>query len=179
MPVTWENRGTQERFVILCQQAASLVGKCQDKMPDVRVLVSLMSGKFTLQEANTFMVECLDTNPIPDSRHFFVEPVDVYTLGFTGPTVPLRMTYLLETYSVLEPVDEYTFHVVMHEVKTYCDDLRRAERNDIRRLKRNRRDRIRLGLPTLPGSSNDEIRKSRPLRYLILSDKHASASSGQ
>ena len=169
MPVAWVNPGSQERFVILCQKADSLVGRCQEKVPDVRVLVSLMSGKFTLQEANDFMVECLDSNPIPDSHQFFDEPVNVYTLGFTGPTVPLRMAHILETYSVLEPVDEYTFHLVKHEVDFYCNELRRAEGNDIRRLKKNRRDRIRLGFPPLPGSSSDEIRESRPVRHLSFS----------
>ena len=164
MPVAWKNPGSQERFVILCQKADSLVERCRDKVPHVRVLVILMSGKFTLQEANDFMVECLDNNPIPDSPEFFDHPVNVYTLGFTGPVVPLRMAHILEAYSVLEPVDEYTFHVVKHEVDFYCNALIRAEGNDIRRAKKNRRDRIRLGFTPLPGSSDAEIKKSRPLR---------------
>ena len=169
MPVAWVRSEPQESFVILCQRADSLVGKSQKKVPNVRVLVILMSGRFTLQEANDFMVECLDSNPIPDSLQFFDHPVNVYTLGFTGPTVPLRISQILEAYSVLEPVDEYTFHVVKHEVEFYCNELRSAEQSDIRRLKKNRRDRIRLGSPPLPGSSNSEIRASRPVRYLSYS----------
>ena len=173
MPVIWENPGSQESFVILCHKAASLVGRCRDKVPHVRILVILMSGKFTLQEANDFMVECLDTNPIPDSPEFFDHPVDVYTLGFTGPVVPLRIAHMLETYSVLEPVDEYTFHVVKHEVEFFGNEMRQAERDDIRRARKTRRDRIRLGLPPLPGSSDAEIEKSRPLRCCFSTDNIA------
>ena len=117
-----------------------------------------------MQEANEFMIECFDQEPIPDADEFFNQPVSTYVMGFTGPFLPPRMAHVMESYSVLEPVDEYTFHVVRHELEFFACEMRRAEKRDIQRTRRTRRERLRLGFTPFPGSSNAEIRESRPTR---------------
>ena len=164
MPVKWDNPGSQENFVVICQQAACLGSRGGSDVPGFRALVIFMSGKFSLEEANSFAIEALDNTAIPNATEYFEHKVNIFTMAIAGARMPPRMAYVVNNFSVLEPVDEYLFHLVKHEVVYFCDTLEKAEAKDIRRMKKKRRDRIRLGFAPPPGTSNAEIEESRPVR---------------
>ena len=123
-----------------------------------------MSGKFSLEEANSFAIEALDNTAVPNSAEYFEHKVDIFTMAIAGNKMPPKMAYVVNNFSVLEPVDEYLFHVVKHDIVYFCNSLQKAEANDIRRMRSKRRDRIRLGFAPLPGTSDAEIEESRPVR---------------
>ena len=135
-----------------------------------RMLMIFVSGEFTLNEVNDYAIEAFDNHPMPDSQQFFQHEVAVWCMGLTSGKIPRLISYIADHYSVLEMVEEYTFYMLKHQVATFAKDLRASDKEWVRKVKRNRRERIRLGFPPLPGTSNAEIAESRIHRDFASSD---------
>ena len=159
MPVKWGAPGSDKDFVIVCQQAYSLCGGEGDDPLVPRFLIMFMSGEFTLDEANAFAIEALDNAVVPKSEDFFENDVEVIATAFSVPTIPMRL--LVNTFSTIDFIDEYTFFLMRLEVEKFFKALTDAEERDLRRAKKARRDRRRLGIPVVAGTSAAELRRSR------------------
>jgi hypothetical protein len=164
MPVKWDNPGSQSNFVIICQAAASLGTQRGGKEPGSRIMAIFMSGTFSLDEANAFAIEALDNTAVPEASEYFEHKVDIFTAAISAATMPPKMSYIFSNFSVIEPIDEYVFYLVKHDIEYFCEMLREAEARDIRRIRWRRRHRCRLGFAAEPGTSNAEIKESRPVR---------------
>ena len=95
-----------------------------------RYILFCIQGEFTLEEANTFIIATLDDHVkspsvgehfarlvtckmfvfivAPDMAHSAIQPTVVSSMSFSS--------YLVETYSVLENIDAYSFYTELHFV---------------------------------------------------------------
>ena len=162
MPVKWTRHWTKTDFVIICQSAASLGGSWEESRRDSRYLALFISGRFSLEEANAFAIEAFDHDPAPAAAAFFQGGVDVMTFALSAKEMPLGMAYIFDNFSFIEYIDEYVFYVTKHEIEHYCESLKEAEAEDLRRLRSKRRLQRRLGLPLDPGDPCDMIKTPRP-----------------
>ena len=136
-----------------------------------KMLMIFVSGEFTLDEVNNYAIEAFDNHPMrADYQQFFQHEVAVWSMGLTSGKIPRLISYIADHYSVLETVEEYTFYMLKQQVATFAKDLRASDKEWVRKVKRTRRERIRLGFPPLPGTSNAEIAESRILRDFSSSD---------
>ena len=90
-----------------------------------------------MEEANAFAIEAFDHTVIPEMRKFFEHPVDLSSFAFSASSVPLRLSHLVDTYSTVDFVDEYTFHLMQHVVDSYFQPADAEEKN-LRRMKQTR-----------------------------------------
>ena len=72
-----------------------------------------------MEEANAFALESFDNSEVPEMNEFFEKNVDVSTMAFSAHFVPARLSHLIDTYSTIDYVDEYTFHLMKHIVNNY------------------------------------------------------------
>ncbi len=72
-----------------------------------------------MEEVNAFALESFDTDVVPEMSEFFIKDVDVSTFAFSAHFVPARLSHLIDTYSTIDYVDEYTFHLMKHTVNDY------------------------------------------------------------
>ena len=112
----------------------------------MRYLTIFISGEFSLEEANAFAIEAFDNTVVPKMRDFFENSIEVSSVAFSSTGVPPRLGYLIDNYSTVDFVDEYTFHLMKHIVDSFFQ-VTDEEKKDLRRMKRRRRERQRLGLP--------------------------------
>jgi hypothetical protein len=167
MPVKFDQiTSSDESFVVVCQQAYSLCRSERDDPLLTRFMILFIAGKFTLDEANAFAIEALDNPVIPRSEEFFSNDVDVSAIAFSVPIIPIRLRYLVNTFSTVDFVDKYMFFLMRLEVDNFFKALTEAEEKDLRRVRKARRDRRRLGIPAVAGTSATELQRSRPISRL-------------
>ena len=112
----------------------------------MRYLTMFISGEFSLEEANDFAIEAFDNTVVPKMRDFFENSIEVSSVAFSVSGVPPRLGYLIDNYSTVDFVDEYTFHLMKHIVDSFFQ-VTDEEKKDLRRMKQRRREKQRLGLP--------------------------------
>ena len=78
---------------------------------------------------------------------FFEHSIEVSSLAFSAHGVPPRLSHLVDNYTTVDYVDEYTFHLMKHIVDTFFHQVTDEEEKDLGRMKLRRRERRRLGLP--------------------------------
>ncbi len=96
-----------------------------------------------MEEANAFALESFDTDMVPEMRGFFEKQVDIATFAFSAHFVPARLSHLIDTYSTLDYVDEYTFHLMKHIVNDYFSPSYEEAQNIMKTEKESRRARER------------------------------------
>ena len=120
MPVRWETSGEPSKYAIVCQGAQSLDKIMKKEWPRLRYLTIFISGEFTLEEANDFAVEAFDNSVVPSVHDFFGGlTVNVTSMALSAESVPQAMFHLINNYSTVDYVDEYTFHLMKHVADTF------------------------------------------------------------
>ena len=99
-----------------------------------------------MEEADAFAIEAFDNTVVPKMRDFFENSIEVSSVAFSVAGVPPNLRYLIDNYSTVDFVDEYTFHLMKHVVDSFFE-ITDEERKNIRRMKQRRRESRRLGLP--------------------------------
>ena len=164
MPAKFYNiTALDEKFAIVCQRAYSICGDKSDEFLLHRRMILFICGRFTLDEANAFTIEALDNPVVPQTDGFCSSDVEVSANAFSMPVVPTRLQHIVNTYSTVDFVDKYTFFLMKLETDNFFNALIDAEDIDLRRIKKERRERRRLGLPVAEGTSNAELARSRPI----------------
>ena len=132
MPIRWDTPRQPEKYTIVCQGAQSLDKIMKKDWPRLRYLTIFISGEFTLEEANAFAIEAFDNSAVPSTRDFFGGlTISVASMAFSADSVPLALSHLIDNYSTVDNVDEYTFHLMKHIADTF---FRMAD-EDAKRLK--------------------------------------------
>ena len=154
MPIRWEAPELPQKYSLVCQGAESLDSIMKKDFPRLRYLTIFISGEFTLEEANAFAIESFDNSVVPRTSEFFEGlNVDVSTMAFSAHFVPLTLSHLIDNYSTVDYVDEYTFHLMKHVVDSFFkiadEDAQRmmAEEEESKRTRRRRRARQNEGPP--------------------------------
>ena len=154
---------SDEKFVIVCQRAYSIC-RCESEDPFLpRLMILFICGRFTLDEANAFTIEALDNPVVPKTDEFFSSDVEVSANAFSVPIIPTRLRHIVNTYSTVDFVDKYMFFLMKLETDNFFNALIDAEKRDLCRVRKARRDRRRLGLPAVEGTSDAELQRSRPI----------------
>ncbi len=96
-----------------------------------------------MEEANAFAIESFDTDMVPEMSEFFEKNVDVSTMAFSAHFVPARLSHLIDTYSTIDYVDEYTFHLMKHIVNDYFKPSDEEAQNIMKIEEESRRARQR------------------------------------
>ena len=96
-----------------------------------------------MEEANAFALESFDTEVVPEMHGFFENEVDIATFAFSTHFVPARLSHLIDTYSTLDYVDEYTFYLMKHVVDDYFRPAHEEALNTMETKKKSRRARMR------------------------------------
>ena len=96
-----------------------------------------------MEEANAFALESFDTEVVPEMDGFFENEVDIATFAFSAHFVPARLSHLIDTYSTLDYVDEYTFYLMKHVVNDYFRPSYDEAQNIMETEKKSRRARMR------------------------------------
>ena len=134
MPVRWEPWSEEypsSRHAIICQTAPSLL---QDGAK-IRYVIIFITGDFTLDEANSFAIELIDSKILPDKDMFFENPTDVCSTGFSALKVPEPLGYIVDNFSTMDFTDEYTFHLLHHSYAFYFHELTSIENLTDKRTK--------------------------------------------
>jgi len=143
MPVKWElwdGQDSSSRHAIICQSATSF---CQDHAK-IRYIIIFIIGNFTLDDANSFAIEAFDSKVIPDKDMFFENPPDVCSTAFSAVKVPQSLECIVNNFSTMDFIDEYTFHLLYHSADFFFQRQSRAEEMIDKRAKRRQDEWARL-----------------------------------
>ena len=137
MPIRWETPWLPQKFALVCQKAESIGIRSIWELEALRYLTIFISGEFSLEEADAFAMEAFDHTVVPEMSKFFENQVDLSSFAFSVSSVPLRLRHLVDTYSTVDFVDEYTFHLMQHVVDRYFEPGD-AEEKALRRMRKTR-----------------------------------------
>ena len=93
--------------------------------------------------------------------------MEVSANAFALPMVPTRLMHIVDTYSTVDFVDKYTFFLMKLVTNNFFEALADAESREQRKIRRIRRERKRLGLSPIRGSSEAEMASYRQRVRLI------------
>ena len=81
-----------------------------------------MKGDFSLEEANNYALEAFDTESMPDQDHHFSRgrgEVGIASLALSANEIPQDLLYIIDTFSSLDFIDEYTYSVAKYITDTF------------------------------------------------------------
>ena len=140
----WDGQDPSFQYTVVCQSATSF---CQEHAK-VRYIIIFIIGNFTLDEANKFAIEAFDNVVIPDKDLFFEDPPGVSSTAFSAVKVPQGLEYIVNNFSTVDFIDEYTFHLLYHIADNFFQLTSRDEEIALRRAKRRQNEWKRLEIAT-------------------------------
>ena len=136
----WDGKDSSFRYAVICQSATSF---CQDHAK-VRYVIIFILGNFTLDEANNFAIEAFDSKIIPEIDMFFEDPPEVSSTAFSAVKVPQSLEYIVNNFSTMDFIDEYTFHLLYHSADYFFQRKSKEEEMIDKRAKKRQDEWARL-----------------------------------
>ena len=97
-----------------------------------------------MDEANSFAIELFDSSDIPDKDMFFENPPDVCSTAFSAVKVPQSLEYIVNNFSTMDFIDEYTFHLLYHSADYFFQRKSKEEEMIDKRAKKRQDEWARL-----------------------------------
>ena len=148
MPIAWDRQDPSIQYTVVCQSATSLDTDNWQRHAKVRYIIIFIVGNFTLDEANEFAIEAFDNVVIPDKDLFFEDPPAVSSTAFSAVRMPQGLEYIVNNFSTVDFIDEYTFHVLYHIIDNFFQLASKSEENARRRAKKRQDEMERLEIAT-------------------------------
>jgi hypothetical protein len=119
MPILFEpSPDPTTRYVVICQPALKYDAETAEFRS--RYVVLFLLGHFTLNEASQFAIDMFDSGIVPDGTSYFNDLPSIQSVGFSNTAaVPVELQHLIDNFSVMVFLDEYTFFLMSHMVAYY------------------------------------------------------------